>query len=80
MSLCFHEAFIAKVEAKITEEEYLSYLIAHFRGVRHPQDNDRDFIVSTFDPVGASIREMALRTDYKPLEGEIIFPLLIVKY
>lgn len=80
MSLCFREAFLAKQDHKITEEEYLGHLIAHLRGVRHPQDSDRDVIVSKFDPFGASIREMALRTDYEPLQGESILLMLMITY
>jgi len=69
MSLCFQDAFVAKRSFTITEAEYIDHLIAHFRGVRHPQDSDRDAIsVKKWDPFGASIREMALRTNYEPLQ------------
>lgn len=32
MSLCFGEAFDAMGEGKITEEEHLGFVLAHFRG------------------------------------------------
>lgn len=70
MSLCFRAAFRAKQSQSITEQEYLRHMIAHFRGVRHPEDGGTDVIVSKFDPVGASFRVMALRSDYEPLLGE----------
>lgn len=75
MSLCFGEAFDAKRAGKITEEEYFGHLLAHFRGVRHPQDSGIEREVSSFDPVGASIRELALRTDYQPMQGNYISSL-----
>ena len=80
MSLCFRDAFVSKQSGTITEEEYLDHLIAHFRGVRHPQDSDKeDVITAKWDPFGASIKEMALRTDYEPLQGGITLMLLMKK-
>jgi len=69
-SLCFLEAMLAKSSKSITEREYFSHLLAHFRGVRHPRDSGREPAVSKLDPVGGSIREMALRDDYEPLGVE----------
>ena len=69
MSLCFREAFLAKPDHEITEGEYFGHLIAHFREVRHSQDGG-DVISPKLDPFGASIREMALGTDYEALQGE----------
>jgi hypothetical protein len=69
MSLCFRDAFEAKVCHHITEDEYVRHLLAHFRGVRHPQDGGPDWRVEASDPVGASIRELALSTDYEPMKG-----------
>ena len=39
MSLCFYEAFDAKHENRINEQEYVGYLTAHLRGTRHPSDD-----------------------------------------
>jgi len=72
MSLCFREAFLAKQYNEITEDEYMGHLLAHFRGVRHPHDSGKDTTVSKSDPFGAAIRDMALKTDYQPLEGKSI--------
>lgn len=69
-SLCFLEAMLAKSSKSITEREYFGHLLAHFRGVRHPRDSGREPAVSKLDPVGGSIREMALRDDYEPLGVE----------
>ena len=69
MSLCFLDAFEAKQAHFITEGEYVSHLLAHFRGVRHPQDDGTDGRLEGSDPVGASMRELALNTDYEPMKG-----------
>ena len=69
-SLCFLEAFNAKQNHQITEKEYLSHLVAHFRGVRHSQDNNVDDVLLKSDPFGDSIRKMALRSNYEPIQGE----------
>ncbi|KAI9765324.1 MAG: hypothetical protein M1839_005524 [Geoglossum umbratile] len=76
MSLCFRDAFLSLRRNSITDTEYLSSLLAHFRGVRHPQDSEYDVIVPKFDPFGASIRDLALKTDYEPLESDSL-PSLI---
>ena len=39
MSLCFYEAFRAKHENRISQQEYIGYLTAHLRGIRHPDDD-----------------------------------------
>jgi hypothetical protein len=70
MSLCFREAFLDKIFNKISEEEYLNHLIAHFRGVRHPLDSGTDPIVEVHDPIGRSFKKVALRADNEPLEGK----------
>ena len=64
-SLCFRAAFHAKKNAEITDEEYLHHLIAHFLWIRHPEDECGDWGLSSVDPVGVSIREMALEADNK---------------
>ena len=72
MSLCFHDAFLAKRDGKITEEEYIGQLIAHFRRVRHPEDSRDNF--KAWDPFGASIRAMAAESNYPMLQAESLFP------
>ena len=69
-SLCFLEAFNAKQNDQITEKEYLNHLLAHFRGVRHSQDNNIDDVLLKTDPFGDSIRRMALGPDHDPILGE----------
>lgn len=69
MSLCFLDAFEAKQAQFITEDEYVKHLLAHFRGVRHPQDDGTDWRLEASDPIGASMRELALGTDYEPMKG-----------
>ena len=69
MSLCFLDAFEAKQAQYITEDEYVRHMLAHFKGVRHPQDDGTDWRLEASDPIGASIRELALSTDYGPMKG-----------
>src|SRR2546423_3677948 len=69
MSLCFLDAFQAKQAHFITKDEYIRHLLAHFRGVRHPQDDGTDWRLESSDPIGASMRELALSTDYEPMKG-----------
>jgi len=67
MSLCFEDSFKAFKGHKIAEEEYLHYLIAHFRGERHSGDTDTrnfKFILRKFNPYAEAIRYTALETDY----------------
>jgi hypothetical protein len=70
MTLCFRQAFLKRDE--ITEKEYISHLLTHFRGLRHPQDSEDDegAIVEELEPFGASVREVALKPGYEPLQGE----------
>ncbi len=74
MSLCFEAAFRAKQSGEITQEDYLEHLTAHFTNVGHPEDDKEnitaDARVWSMDPVGASFRDMALKGDYKPLQGK----------
>ena len=70
MTLCFRQAYLKNRE--ITEKEYIGHLLAHFRGLLHPQDSDNDegAIVAKLDPFGASVREVALMPGYEPLQGK----------
>jgi hypothetical protein len=79
MALCFSEAFDAKHEHRISEEEYIGHLTAHLRGIRHPSDDLNDKSVgerlrrrSSFT---ALFREFALSNHTLSAEGNqyIIF-------
>jgi len=83
MSLCFGAAFRAKQSGETTEEEYLEHLTAHFRNVRHPQD-DKDNIAAdvsvwNMDPVGASFRDMALKGGYNALQDTTLYRRLFLR-
>jgi hypothetical protein len=64
--------FHAKRDGKITEEEYIGRLIAHFRRVRHLEDSRDNF--KAWDLFGASIRVMAVESNYFMLQAESLFP------
>jgi hypothetical protein len=73
MSLCFLKALTSLVNGSITQQEYISHLLAHLQGVRHPDDNIpsiKEPLVS-FEPWAASLRDLALATKYEPLEGKL---------
>ena len=57
----------------ITEQQLLKDTLAHFRGVRHPDDAipSLGIIISKLEPWVASIRELALAENYQPLKGEV---------
>ena len=75
MSLCFGDAFRKKQYGKVTKEEYIKSLVAHFRGVRHPTDHsdcvDEMIFVWNWDVFGDTIRGIALKTEYELLTGAI---------
>jgi len=80
MSLCFLQAF-AKAHSRefaIPQKDYFNHLLAHFRGVRHPQDSISGIgeTLAKLQPWVGSLREVALASDYKPLEGKLgaLFP------
>ncbi|RYP53705.1 hypothetical protein DL770_010982 [Monosporascus sp. CRB-9-2] len=58
MSLCFLEAFQAKKDGIITEEEYVHHLLAHSTGVEHEEDETqgKDWELLERDPFGYSIQ------------------------
>lgn len=68
MTSCFQQAFLKKGE--ITEKEYITYLLTHFRGLQHPQDseNGEGAIIEKLDSIGASVRKVALKPGYEPLQ------------
>src|SRR5436305_1557375 len=73
-SLCFRHADPRTdrgphVEA-ISEEEWMWHLVMHMRGARHPLDSTPNPLTMLIDPVGSSVREMALNNDYEPLSGK----------
>jgi hypothetical protein len=73
MSLCFLKAFTKVKGGAITQQEYMSMLLSHFREVRHREDDipGSKEPLANFEPWAASLRELALSSDYKPLEGTL---------
>ena len=70
MSLCFKAAYQERQSDNITEETYLSHVIAHFRGIRHAEDSREAFTGMSPDPFGASIQEMVLETGCPIMQGK----------
>jgi hypothetical protein len=71
MPLCFLRAFKCWQDGKASDKEFLDYLLAQLRGVRH-KDNDIPSIeepLAAFEPWLACIRDLALADDYEPLDG-----------
>lgn len=74
-SLCFRQAHGSTkggphVLASISEEEWMWHLVMHMCNARHPADSTSDPITMLIDPVGNSIRVLALNNDYEPLKGK----------
>ena len=74
---CFREAFIRIRPPQqngnvpqISEEHWMRCLVAHLQGLMHKDDETRDVWLPVFDPIGNSIRTLALSDEYQPLEGE----------
>lgn len=71
MSFCFLKAFTNSVNGSITQQEYFVQLLEHFRGVRHPHDSVPSVRepLANFEPWVASLRDLALASDYEPFKG-----------
>ncbi|KAK4502346.1 hypothetical protein PRZ48_005771 [Zasmidium cellare] len=71
MSLCFDEAYHALKSNRISEEQYLHEVLAHFCGVRHPADEraSRPWELRINDPVGNAIRDAALSSPHSKPES-----------
>ena len=80
MNLCFLPALAAAYTevGGITQREYIEQLLAHFKGVRHPQDEILSIstTLATIEPWARSLRGIALGSSYEPVEG-ILFKVEI---
>jgi hypothetical protein len=75
ISMCFLKA-LAKFYAReggTTAIEYHQQLLAHLAGVRHPEDNIPSIsgTLRMLEPWAGCLREVALNTEYEPLQGRI---------
>jgi len=73
-SLCFLHALPAlngypDAKGSISEEQWMWHLVQHMRGVRHRYCKAPGEIIRINDPVGHSVRRIALDDGYKPLRG-----------
>ena len=79
-SYCFDEALLrtcpphAPIDLRlISEEEWMEHLVAHMRGTRHPGDAlEHHAWLEVIDPIGNSIRILALKEGYQPLNGMVL--------
>ncbi|KAF2125948.1 hypothetical protein P153DRAFT_434341 [Dothidotthia symphoricarpi CBS 119687] len=80
MSSCFLKALANVKKGTITQQEYISCLVSHFRGVRHSDDSVPSIRkpLTSFEPWAASLRELALATNYKPLEDTSEYEQLFI--
>jgi hypothetical protein len=77
MAFCFSEAFVARRENRISEQEYIGHLTAHLRGIRHEDDDlenkrvgDQLHSISMFTSL---FRLFALSNRTLPTEGDHMF-------
>ena len=70
-SLCFRDAAWARKDGTIGLELYLDHLLSHLRGIRHPSDENDDLnMLSTIDPVAASVKRLMMKPSFKKISGE----------
>jgi hypothetical protein len=74
-SLCFREARCRahdgpNIKVRISEEEWMWHLVMHMCNARHLADSTPDPITLLIDPIGSSVKELALNNDYEPLKGK----------
>jgi hypothetical protein len=76
MSLCFLQALaeVKRRESSVTEPEYIERLVAHLRGIRHPEDDIASVgdTLAAIEPWAGSLREIALTSAYGQLQGKQI--------
>src|SRR5271163_2787031 len=73
MAICFERCAIYRDLGTMDDYEYFSNVIAHFRGFRHDDCSGAklaDNSLRAIDPVGSSFREMAVKTEYPPLDNK----------
>jgi hypothetical protein len=65
-SLCFREVYDLRRKGNIGLEEYLTNIVAHYKGVQHATDGEgkRPWLPSGFED---EVREFVLGEDYRPL-------------
>lgn len=71
MTECFERLAIKRSSHMITDREYFNDAMAHFRGERHDGCSSASLAndnLRAIDPVGSSIREMAVNTQYRPMD------------
>jgi hypothetical protein len=74
MSLCFLQALAQanRRENSIADQEYIKHLVAHFRGIRHPEDATTSVgdTLAAIEPWAGSLREIAITPIYSELQGK----------
>ena len=68
-SLCFKEAYDARISGRLNLEDFLNYILAHYKGLRHQEDTEgkRPYISVSFE---YEVRNLVLREDFEPLDDE----------
>ena len=68
-SLCFKEAQNAYNCGQIELEEYITHIVAHYRGMRHEEDAEsrRPHLPRGFE---VEVRKVVLDEDFQPLDDE----------
>lgn len=68
-SLCFREAYDARVSGKVKLEEFLNHIVAHYKGLRHQEDAEdkRPYLPVGFED---EVRKLVLGGDFQPLDDE----------
>lgn len=65
---CFRALHFARRKGEIELEEYLTHIIAHYGGVRHPEDAQSSWFVRfCFED---EVKELLVHGDVEPLDDE----------
>jgi hypothetical protein len=66
---CFIDAMALRNAGILTTEQYLHYLLLHFKGIRHPLDKLQGDILPTMDPFAASLRTLIFDSEPAIMDG-----------
>lgn len=67
---CFLISGIAYSRGQINRADYISYMLAHLRGVRHAEDSS-NIVIS--NPLSEAIQSCLFQSNFKPLAGKSKF-------
>ena len=73
---CFVVSAVAHSRGQLSTTKYIDHMLAHLRGVRHPEDSQ----MIGFDPLSIVIQGCLFQPDFTPLAGKpfVCSPALLI--